>query len=71
MSYALCVCLVIAVAIGPATGRSFPWLLVRQLVTCKAQIAAPYEEGVLPRVWSMSVLGRVYIFGYWTVRMTV
>ena len=29
-----------AVAIGPVTGRPFPWLLVRQLVTCNAQIAS-------------------------------
>ena len=29
-----------AVAIGPVTGRPFPWLLVRQLVTCKTQIAS-------------------------------
>ena len=28
-----------AVAIGPVTGRPFLWLLVQQLVTCKAQIA--------------------------------
>ena len=30
----------IAVAIGPVIGRTFPWLLVQQLVTCKAQMAS-------------------------------
>ena len=28
------------VAIGPVTGLPFPWLLARQLVTCKTQIAS-------------------------------
>ena len=32
--------LISIVAIGPVTGRPFPWLLVRQLVTCKTQITS-------------------------------
>ena len=55
--------------IGPVTGRPFPWLLVRQLVMCKAQIASAnqihaFTLCVLPLlIEEIKLLNRIHLRG--------
>ena len=57
----------IAVAIGPVTGRTFPWLLVHQLVSCKAQMASAnqihaFTSCVLPlSIEGIRLLNRIHL----------
>ena len=65
-----------AEALGLVTGRTFPWLLVRQLVTCKAQMASASQNHaftlcVLPlSIEGIRLLNRIHLRG-WGLKLTL